>query len=162
MRFNAVVSEYRGWSVAWAWWLDVFQIARLEHQVFLEPLSWPQVAAKILHRRTRYLVVRDHAAIVAYFGFEVWGSYAHVIANVTDPRYRHQGLATFLLTAAEPAAQALGARLFLGEVRRSNQPQLGVLEKIGWEVMATLPGFFQNGEDAYLVVKVLSRPGRER
>lgn len=148
--------RYRQYRVERLQRRDMGQIAQLERRVFLEPMSWGQIVIKYLSPRTIYLVVKDGPRIIAYFGFEVFGAYAHVLANVTDPDYRRQGLAAFLLTAAEPLAQARGAKAFLGEVRRSNTPQLRVLQSIGWQVVSEMPGFFGNGEDAYIVMKVFA------
>lgn len=151
----AVPSTYRGWAVGPARLGDAPQIAGLERQVFPEPLSLRQVLAALVRSDACYLVVRDGRRIVAYFGFQACGAYAHVLANVTHPDYRRKGLARFVLTAAEPLARALGCRAFLGEVRVSNAAQQKVLEEIGWKTVASLPRFFGNGEDALVVMHPL-------
>ncbi|MCY0898110.1 MAG: GNAT family N-acetyltransferase [Firmicutes bacterium] len=135
---------------------DIPQIVALERLVFLEPLTEDVVRAKHQSPTVCYLTVKDGDLVIAYFGFEVFDQYAHVLANVTHPDYRRQGLARFLLTFAEPLARERGARAFLGEVRYSNHPQLKVLEQIGWHRVITIPQFFGNGEDAHIVMKVLA------
>ena len=147
--------RYRHYRVEPLRFFDVPQVARLERIVFPEPMHLGQIQRKYLARwRTRYLAVKDGRRLIAYFGFEVFDHYAHVLANVTHPDYRRQGLAAFVLTAAKPWALQLGAKAFLGEVRRSNDAQLAVLQSIGWQQLTLIPGFFGNGEDAYLVMKV--------
>jgi len=158
--WGLVPTRYRQYAVGPLGLSDVPQIADLERRVFPEPMPARTIAAKIVNPRTVYLGVRHGPVIAAFFGFEVWGRYAHVLANVTHPRYRRQGLATFVLTAAEPLALALGARGFLGEVRRSNVGQQQVLNQIGWRVVFEIPGFFLNGEDALIVWRPL--PGEEQ
>lgn len=152
-------SSYRHYTVGFLRRREIGQIARLEALAFPEPLTVWAIIRKFLSPRSVYIVVRDEATIAAYFGFEVWGHYAHVIGNVTHPDYRRQGLAGFVLTAAEPLAKALGAKGFLGEVRRSNTAQLQVLEAIGWESLTLVPRFFGNGEDAYLVWRGFNQEG---
>ncbi len=134
---------------------DISQIANLEKRVFLEPLSEAEVWRKILFSRARYVVVKDGRTIAAYFGFEVLGPYAHVLANVTHPDYRRQGLAQLVLTQAYPWAKKLGVRAFVGEVRSSNLPQFAVLQSIAWTQVQVIPHFFANGEDAHVVMKIL-------
>lgn len=131
---------------------EAVEVARLERLVFPEPIGTFGILRRLMRSNTRYLAVRDPAGkIAAYFGFELMGRYAHVISNATAPQHRRQGLAQFVLTAAEPLAKAMGASAFLGEVRQSNRAQLAVLATIGWERVAYIPHFFHNGEDAYIV-----------
>ena len=149
-------TRYRNYCVQPLHFRDIGQIAALERRVFPEPMSWQQIWHKHRSPHTVYLVVKDHKRIVAFFGFEVIDHYAHVLANVTHPDYRRQGLAAFVLTAAEPLARDRGAKAFLGEVRLSNTPQLRVLETIGWHVVTEIPAFFGNGETAHIVMKIFS------
>jgi ribosomal-protein-alanine N-acetyltransferase len=154
--WQEVPRRYRGYVVEPLRFKDISQVARIEATVFPEPLSLREVFGKYRKPEVCYLAVRDGAHLAAYFGFEVFHTIAHVIANATAPAYRRQGLARFVLTAAEPLALAYGARCFLGEVRRSNQAQQRVLEDIGWAVVAEIPRYFGNGEDAYIVWKTLT------
>jgi len=134
---------------------DLEQVAAIESAVFPEPLSLEAVVGLWASPRVRYIGVRDGDRLLAYFGFEVQGPTAHVIANATHPDARRLGLAARVLAAGEPIARALGARWFLGEVRRSNDSQLRVLERLGWRTVGLCPAFFGNGEDAYIVWRCL-------
>lgn len=147
-------TQYRGYQVSPIRPWELPQIAQLERMVFPEPMPLRGVIQKYRSPNTHYLVVKDRHRIIAYFGFEIMYPHAHVLANVTHPSYRRQGLATFVLTAAEPWARNLGARTFLGEVRISNHPQLAVLQNIGWMQIALVPRGFGNGEDAHIVMKI--------
>jgi len=132
------------------WW-EAGQIAALERLVFLEPLTGRQVAGLLLRPGTVYAGAFDGRKLAAYFGFAVFGGYAHVLANVTHPDYRRRGLGEGILRAMEPVARAGGARGFLGEVRPSNTVQRRILAGLGWRVVFRIPAFFQNGEDALIV-----------
>lgn len=150
--WEKVPSRYRGYQVGPWRFQDLWAIRRLEQTVFLEPISWQKLWEAWRNPRAVYLVVRDGRTLAAYFGFEVVGGFAHVLANVTHPGYRRQGLAQFVLTAAGPVACRLGAGAFVGEVRVSNLAQLEVLERIGWQVVGRAERHFGNGEDAWLVL----------
>lgn len=147
---------FGAYQVEWLKREDIGQIAHLERIVFPEPLSQEAIEKKFETPGTFYLVVKDQNTIAAYFGFEMFERYAHVIANVTHPNYRRQGLAEFVLKTAEPWAKQQGAIAFLGEVRLSNASQLKVLEKVQWQILMEMPGFFGNGENAYLVARLLT------
>lgn len=137
---------------------EIAQVIRLERTVFLEPLGTLALLARLIRSRTRYLAIRDGRRLAAYFGFEVYGPYAHVISNVTAPTHRRKGLARLLLLEGEQWAQAMGARCFIGEVRRSNRAQLDVLKGIGWHSVEVVPRFFRNGEDAIIVWRNFDAP----
>ncbi len=154
MKYDQVPTQYHAYQVGQLRFRDLPQIADLEQAVFPEPMPLAELTRKYRSPGTRFLAVMDGARIIAYFGFEVFGPYAHVLANVTHPNYRRQGLAAFVLTAAVPWAREMGARAFLGEVRVSNHAQLAVLEGIGWQQIAYLLRGFGNGEDAHVVMNV--------
>ena len=154
MRYHEVPTQYRQYQVRLLRSDDLVQIAELEQRVFPEPMSLRDLTRKYHQPGTRFLVVMDGPRIVAYFGFEVFLPYAHVLANVTHPDYRRQGLAAFVLSAAVPWARELGAKAFLGEVRVSNTAQQAVLAGIGWKSVAYIPQGFGNGEDAHIVMNV--------
>jgi ribosomal-protein-alanine N-acetyltransferase len=136
------------------------QIGAIEAAVFPEPLTLTDLLRLWLQPETLYVGYCDRGRVAAYFGFQVHGPTAHVIANATHPEYRRRGLATRLLREAEPLARARGARWFLGEVRRSNAAQRDLLRKVGWREVGLVPSFFGNGEDAYVVWRCLGEaPG---
>ncbi len=130
-------------------------VAEIERLVFPEPLDLDEVARLWARDGTRYLGVVERGRLLAYFGFEVYGPTAHVIANATHPDARRRGLAVAVLEAGASTAQAMGARWLLGEVRRSNSAQLAVLDRLGWRVIGLSPHFFGNGEDAHVVWRPL-------
>lgn len=130
------------------------QVAEIESLVFPEPLLLPEVEQLYALGHTCYVAFMDGRRVAAYFGFEVVGPVAHVISNATHPDYRRQGLGGQVLLQAEAYAGAMGARFFLGEVRRSNLEQQSVLHRIGWRQVSECSRFFGNGEDAILVMRV--------
>jgi len=137
---------------------DLPAIAGLEAAVFPEPLSLGRLLRLWLQPGTRYLVIRDRTGLAAYFGLRLEGSAAHVLANATAPAHRRRGLAGALLRAGEDLAARHGARCIWGEVRRGNTLQLRILEARGWTRAGLCPRFFGNGEDAWLVLRILGDP----
>lgn len=131
------------------------QVARLERLLFPEPLSPGTLLRLWMRRDTRYLGVLKGPAVVAYIGFQVWGPIAHTISMGVHPAHRRRGLATCLQAAADRLAAQMGARWFMGEVRRSNTPQLALLRKLGWQPLGLCRGFFRNGEDAVVMWHLL-------
>jgi ribosomal-protein-alanine N-acetyltransferase len=137
---------------------DVPAVARLEALVFPEPLGPGALLRLFADPRTRYLVARLHGRPVAYFGLQLFGRWAHVVSNATDPAHRGRGLASALLRLGEALARAEGARWIQGEVRASNAAQRRLLGRLGWRELGWAPGFFRNGEAAVVVARGLE-PG---
>lgn len=42
------------------------------------------------------------------------------------------------------------------EVRVSNAPAIGLYTKLGYKIVSTLRGYYQDGEDAYIMARTLS------
>ncbi len=147
-------------EVGWLRMQELPQLAAIERMVFPEPLSLTRLIPIYSRPRARCLVARDGRTVAAYFGWEEYGREGHVLSNATHPRYRGRGLAHHLLSGAELYASRAGIRWFLGEVRVSNAPQLTVLDSLGWIRVTQIARFFGNGEDAFLVLRVLQSPPR--
>lgn len=145
-----VALDSAAWRPKWASWLELRAICRLEREVFLDPISLSAASRYWLSPKSGYLVVHDQGNLAAYLGLEVQGASAHILANVTDPRYRQRGLARFLLNAGAGEVRKLGARWLMGEVRASNHIQMHALEHVGFVAAGVVPRFFSNGEDAIL------------
>lgn len=143
------------WPLGFLKFEELPEVAAIEERVFPEPLDLPGLARLWLDPGTVYLAIRDGHRLAAYYGFQVQGPTAHVLANATHPDYRGRGLGHRILREAEPIARSRGARWFLGEVRRSNRRQLAVLQELGWVEVGLCPRFFGNGEDAVVVWRCL-------
>lgn len=132
------------------------EVAAIERLVFPEPLSLPAIEALYDQPGTVYVGFHEAGRLAAYFGFQVIHATAHVISNATHPDHRRRGYGTRVLREAEPLARALGARWYLGQVRRSNDEQRRILARLGWQEVALCPRFFGNGEDGYVVFRLFA------
>lgn len=80
---------------------------------------------------------------------------ARIYSIAVDPAFRGRGLAQGLIAAADRAAQARGARSLRLEVRASNKAALSLYERAGFTFLERKPGYYQNGEDALRLEKLL-------
>ncbi len=134
---------------------DLAPIARLEAMVFPEPMALAALEHLYRQPTTHVLVARRDGLLGAYFAFEVQGPTGWVLANATDPAHRRQGLATVLVRTGEAVARRAGARWMVGTVRCSNEVQMRVLATLGWRTVGLCTRFFGNGEDAWVVWRLL-------
>ncbi len=81
----------------------------------------------------------------------------HVLSIAVHRGYRRRGIGTSLMKRAEEGLlRSGGIDLMFLEVRISNAPAIKMYRKMGYEVLGTIPGYYSDGEDAYLMYKLLS------
>lgn len=88
-------------------------------------------------------IVAD-AIVVFRRGFQV----ARLASLVVDPRYRCRGIATRLMRHLEADALQRGCVAMLLEVRVDNQTARRLYEALGYELVGTTAGFYEDGSAA--------------
>jgi ribosomal protein S18 acetylase RimI-like enzyme len=82
------------------------------------------------------------------------GGYARLYSLAVDPAKRKAGSGKALLEDAERIAAARGARGLRLEVRRDNEPAIGLYRRRGYQTIATVPGYYEDGTDAFRMQKI--------
>lgn len=78
----------------------------------------------------------------------------HIISVAVMPEFRNMGIATSLVTEAMTALAAMHVDECFLEVRVSNQPAINLYRKLAFEITRTMPRYYFDGSDAY----IMSRP----
>ncbi len=82
------------------------------------------------------------------------GKRGHIISIAVLPHARGRGIGTELMTKAlENMKKYYGAEEYYLEVRVSNEVALRLYKKLGFSVVKVLPGYYLDGEDAYLMAR---------
>ena len=82
-------------------------------------------------------------------------SIAHITTIGVAPEHRNRGIARMMLESAEQALLKKGFDSIVLEVRVSNDAARNLYISRGYVVVQRLLGYYNNGEDAYLMSKVL-------
>ncbi|MCG1001929.1 MULTISPECIES: GNAT family N-acetyltransferase [Halobacterium] len=137
--------------------LDVFGI---EKQVFDQP--WPYSAFERQVGTPAFLVSETGGPVAAdgeLTGFVVADTIpnhrqplGHVKDIAVRPDSRGEGIGAALLQRSLVALGRQGVRSVKLEVRRSNDPAMNLYENHGFEYLRTLPQYYSDGEDAYVLV----------
>ncbi len=119
-----------------------------------------------LHQRfpDTFLVVEQDREIIGYimcrievglsnFGLGGLVRKGHVVSLAVMPHARRRGVASALLKAAMEGMCGYKARQIYLEVRVTNQAGVNLYKKLGLEVTRTIPGYYSDGEDAYVMSK---------
>ena len=80
---------------------------------------------------------------------------AHLTTIGVAPEHRRRRLASKLLTHIEGALRHRGVRTVVLEVRVSNTTAQCLYREAGYSVVQRLAGYYNNGEDCYLMLKSL-------
>jgi ribosomal-protein-alanine N-acetyltransferase len=137
--------------------LDVFGI---EKEVFDQP--WPYSAFERQVGTPAFLVsetggpVAANGEITGYVVADTIPNHRQPLGHVKDiavhPDSRGEGIGAALLRRSLSALAGQGVRSVKLEVRRSNDAAMNLYEKHGFEYLRTLPQYYSDGEDAYVLV----------
>ena len=113
-----------------------------------------------------FLVIDFNGKIVGYhmgrieYGFSLKGKpqfikKGHVISIAVLPEHRRKGLGTALIQMALDEFWKNGCQVSFLEVRVSNEPAIEIYKKIGYNITERTRGYYNDGEDAYVMEKRL-------
>ena len=78
-----------------------------------------------------------------------------IIAFAVRKEFRRMGIGKMLLRNAIDRIVGRGKRKIMLEVRVSNIPAQQLYKKFGFVIADVLPGYYSDGEDAYLMVRTI-------
>jgi ribosomal-protein-alanine N-acetyltransferase len=142
---------------------DIPDLLALERESFTHP--WTEGNFREVVKdpsRATALVLREAcepaggktSVLVAYCICQVIADELHILDLAVAPDHRRRGLGRWLLGYAIDRAARRGVdRAFL-EVRRSNEPAIGLYTALGFGVLAERRGYYRDpGEDALVLEK---------
>jgi ribosomal-protein-alanine N-acetyltransferase len=77
----------------------------------------------------------------------------HVVTIDTVESYRRGGLGTLLMTAVEKRLRAAGCHVIILETAVDNAPAIAFYKRLGYFVLKTIPRYYQDRIDAFLMAK---------
>ena len=137
---------------------DLDALVELEHHTFAtDRVSRAQYRRHIAGTTAAVLVAEHDARMVgsAIVFFRRGSDGARLYSVAVSDRARGQGIGDILVGAAEETARRRGSgRLFL-EVRHNNAGAIRLYERRGYRRIGAIPGFYEDGEDAWRYQKDL-------
>jgi len=139
---------------------DLGSVLRIERDAFDQP--WPYTAFERFLGEPGFLVATrggvDHeaGAVVGYVVGDVTPNFGRDIGHVKDLAVaepaRERGIGRSLLVRSLVALAVGGADVVKLEVRESNAPARALYRDVGFEVARRVPRYYQDGEDALVMV----------
>jgi ribosomal-protein-alanine N-acetyltransferase len=133
---------------------DLLSVFRIEKAAFPQP--WPFSAFERFLGEPAFLVAVRDPEIVGYVVADVTPNYGRDIGHVEDlafrPDARGVGVGRRLLSRSIRRMAADGAALVKLEVREHNDAALALYRDEGFELLRRVPGYYEDGETALVMV----------
>ncbi|WP_396611559.1 ribosomal protein S18-alanine N-acetyltransferase [Haloferax sp. S1W] len=133
---------------------DLLDVLRIERTCFEEP--WPYSAFELFVDEPAFLVAARGTEVLGFVVGDVMPNHGNDIGHVKDlavrPDARGQGLGRRLLATALTKMAMTGAAVVKLEVRVSNETAVELYRSVGFRPARRAPGYYANGEDAYIMV----------
>ena len=132
---------------------DVDQVAVIERNTFSSPWSRASFAREMTSNKVaRYLVAAVGDTLVGFGGMHIILDEGHITNIAVASPWRGQGIGRMLLEGLMQYASNLGAGYLTLEVRASNTVAIALYESHGFIAVNRRKGYYDNGEDALLMV----------
>ncbi len=135
---------------------DLDQIAAIEAESFSDPWTRRMLADSFLSDRFTGVLLEEEGSIVAYGGMSVVCDEAEIELVAVSEMFRRCGRGTKIINDLLELASARGVKRVFLEVRVSNAPAQILYLKSGFRGLYCRTRYYPDGEDAVVMVKVLS------
>lgn len=133
---------------------DLLAVHRIEQASFGQP--WPYDAFENLLEEPAFLVAEREGAIAGYAVADVTSNFGRDVGHLKDiavhPDARGEGIGRQLLRSTLVRLRAQGAMVVKLEVRESNEPARKLYLSEGFEPLRRVPRYYNDGEDAIVMV----------
>jgi len=136
---------------------DLPQILAIENASFPDPYEEELFSLLWRSYPSGFLVAQEDREIVAYALYGIQGDEGIIYSLAVRPNARHQGFGDRLLDHALQDLSRKVRRVRL-QVALDNAPALQLYGKHGFTMKEILRRYYENGRDAYVMTKELSRP----
>ena len=137
---------------------DLLAVFRIEKESFPQP--WPFSAFEMFLDEPGFLVAHDdeeREPVVGYVVADIVRTHGRPLGHVKDlavhPDRRGEGVGATLLGNALARLDARNVPTVKLEVRPSNDPARSLYREFGFEYSKRIPGYYDDGEDALVLVR---------
>jgi len=135
---------------------DLEEIQKIEQDSFPYPFSRWQFWWFYAQEKENFLVAETQGEIIGYIIGSKSFRRITVSSLAVKEGYRNKGIATSLVDKFIEQVKPKFKRLEL-QVRVSNKKALALYNKLGFQRIKTILGYYQDGEDAFLYQKKLAQ-----
>jgi [ribosomal protein S18]-alanine N-acetyltransferase len=115
--------------------------------------SKKELRQSIHHPHSVSLIAERSGVIVGFVVAQIMASYAHILTLDVSPQARREQIAATLMQSLHEELSIGGVRCVVLEVSINNEPARSLYEKLDYEYIRVLPGYYSGREDAYQMIK---------
>ncbi len=130
---------------------DFRDILKIEKEAF-SPQNPAYDLFVYLSHSTDLLVADIGGNVVGYISVMDMNDSSKIISFAVKKEFRGYGVGSMLMDTAIQKCKERGKKSVMLEVRVSNERAQKLYKKKGFKVIDVIPGYYRDGEDAYLMV----------
>ena len=128
-------------------------VAELEKICFSDPWSENSVASELKNKLALWLVAEEDGVMTGYIGSQTCTDESDVMNVAVHPDFRRRGIAEALVNALVTELKAIGSHCLTLEVRASNDPAIGLYEKLGFAEIGRRKNYYRNPREDALIMR---------
>lgn len=135
---------------------DIDAILPLENALYHKPWQKKDYLYELKENPFAYylkMIDADTLEIMGYIGFWIKFEQAEITKVSIAKKYQGYKLSKLLMSDAERRIRLAGCENITLEVRVSNEVAINLYKSSGFNIVATRKKYYENGEDAYLMLK---------
>ena len=137
---------------------DIDAILPLENELYHKPWQKKDYEYELNDNPFAYylkLVNKDNQEIMGFIGFWIKFEQAEITKVSIAKKYQGYKLSKLLMADAEQRIRLAECENITLEVRVTNVVAINLYKSCGFNIVATRKKYYENGEDAYLMLKEL-------
>ena len=135
---------------------DIKSMIQIEQAVFPSPWTDKHFLYELKENPYAFVMVAEvNQIVVGYVDFWITFQQAQINNLAVHPQLQRKKIGTTLLQDALQRIQSAGCDRITLEVRVSNLAAQRLYRRDGFKMILTKKGYYDNGEDAFLMEKVL-------
>ena len=135
---------------------DIDAILPLENELYHKPWQKKDYEYELNDNPFAYylkLINKDNQEIMGFIGFWIKFEQAEITKVSIAKKYQGYKLSKLLMADAEQRIRLAECENITLEVRVSNVVAINLYKSCGFNIVATRKKYYENGEDAYLMLK---------
>lgn len=137
---------------------DLPAILEIERKSYQFPWSQEAFRNELVKPFSNVLILVDRGEVAGYIVYWLLFDEAHVLNVTVAPTHRGAGYGARLMRRVINDALAKEMKRVFLEVRTSNAAAIALYQKLGFFTDHVKKSFYEDGEDAYFMVRYLQRP----
>lgn len=131
----------------------VAQVAELEKLCFADPWSQMSIESELRNIWSYWLVAAEEEQVVGYIGSQSTIDETDVMNIAVHPQWRRRGIGESLINSLIGELKKRGSHALMLEVRASNEPAIGLYEKLGFAQVGCRKNYYRNPKEDALILR---------